>query len=83
MLGIYPPGNLVRLDNGAIAVVIAVHAPEPFKPRVKMIRTAHGETIDTPYEINLWEVDDASHGPRSVQATLDPAEHGLDPLTYL
>ena len=39
LLGIYPPGNLVRLDNGAIAVVMAVHAPEPFKPRVKVIAT--------------------------------------------
>ena len=37
LLGIYPPGNLVRLDDGAMAVVMAVHAPEPFKPRVKVI----------------------------------------------
>ena len=83
LLGIYPPGNLVRLDNGGMAVVTAVHAPEPFKPRVKMIRTPAGETIETPYEVNLWEAGDETEGPRSVQAPLDPAEHGLDPLTYL
>ena len=83
LLGIYPPGNLVRLDDGAMAVVIAVHAPEPFKPRVKVIATPGGETLATPYEVNLWEVPDEAPGPRTVKAPLDPAEHGVDPLTYL
>jgi putative nucleotidyltransferase with HDIG domain len=83
LLGIYPPGNLVRLDDGAMAVVIAVHAPEPFKPRVKVIVTPGGETLATPYEVNLWEVPDEAQGPRTVKAPLDPAEHGIDPLTYL
>jgi putative nucleotidyltransferase with HDIG domain len=83
LLGIYPPGNLVRLDNGALGVVIAVHAPEPFKPRVKIIRAPNGEAIDIPYEINLWESPEDGQLPRTVHAPLDPAEHGLDPLTYL
>jgi putative nucleotidyltransferase with HDIG domain len=83
LLGIYPPGNLVRLDNGSMGVVIAVHAPEPFKPRVKIIRTPSGEVIEMPYEINLWETAEDGQGPRSVLAPLDPAEHGLDPLTFL
>jgi putative nucleotidyltransferase with HDIG domain len=83
LLGIYPPGNLVRLDDGAMAVVIAVHAPEPFKPRVKVIATPHGEMIATPYEVNLWEAAEETHGPKNVKAPLDPAEHGIDPLTYL
>jgi hypothetical protein len=83
LLGIYPPGNLVRLDNGAIAVVMAVHAPEPFKPRVKVIATSTGEQIDQPFEINLWEVPPEVHGPKAVKAPLDPADHGVDPLSYL
>ncbi|HWI16311.1 MAG TPA: HD-GYP domain-containing protein, partial [Vicinamibacterales bacterium] len=83
LLGIYPPGNLVRLDNGAMAVVVAVHAPDPFKPRVKIIRSQNGDGMETPVEINLWEAADDPRGPRSVLAPLDPAEHGLDPLTYL
>ena len=83
LLGIYPPGNLVRLDDGAMAVVIAVHAPEPFKPRVKVIATPKGDHIESPYEVNLWEVPADTTGPKSVTAPLDPAEHGVDPLTYL
>jgi putative nucleotidyltransferase with HDIG domain len=83
LLGIYPPGNLVRLDDGAMAVVMAVHAPEPFKPRVKVIATPAGESIERPYEINLWEVTAETPGPKAVIAPLDPAAHGVDPLTYL
>jgi putative nucleotidyltransferase with HDIG domain len=83
LLGIYPPGNLVRLDDGALAVVMAVHAPEPFKPRVKVIATPKGEHLETPYEVNLWEVPAEAQGPKAVKAPLDPAAHGVDPLTYL
>jgi len=83
LLGIYPPGNLVRLDDGAMAVVTAVHAPEPFKPRVKIIRAPNGDAIASPYEVNLWETPEHRPGPRSVQAPLDPAQYGLDPLTLL
>ncbi len=83
LLGIYPPGNLVRLDNGALAVVMAVHAPEPFKPRVKIIATPAGERLDNPVTVNLWEADAESTGAKAVKAPLDPAEHDIDPLLYL
>lgn len=83
LLGIYPPGNLVRLDNGALGVVMAVHAPDPFKPRIKVIATPGGDPIDNPFEINLWEVPAESTGPRSVTAPLDPAEYAVDPLSFL
>jgi putative nucleotidyltransferase with HDIG domain len=83
LLGIYPPGNLVRLDTGALAVVMAVHAPDPFKPRVKVVISATGDQLERPYEVNLWEVAAESQGPKSVKASLDPAEYSIDPLTYL
>ncbi|HYE88793.1 MAG TPA: HD domain-containing phosphohydrolase [Vicinamibacterales bacterium] len=83
LLGIYPPGNLVRLDDGAIGVVVAVHAPDPFKPRVKMLRAPSGDAIDVPYEVNLWEAAAHSPGPKSVTTPLDPAEYGIDPLNHL
>lgn len=83
LLGIYPPGNLVRLDSGALAVVLAVHAPDPFKPRVKVIVAPNGERLAAPYELSLWEVPPDGHGPKSVAAPLDPADYGIDPLTYL
>ena len=83
LLGIYPPGNLVRLDDGAIAVVTAVHAPEPFKPRVKVVITNKGERLESPLEMSLWEALPETPGPKSVTASLDPAQYSIDPLTYL
>jgi putative nucleotidyltransferase with HDIG domain len=83
LLGIYPPGNLVRLSDGAIAVVMAVHAPDPFKPRVKVVVTSRGERLESPLEMNLWEAPREAPGPKSVTASLDPAEYSIDPLTYL
>ena len=37
LLGIYPPGNLVRLSTGEVAVVTQVHAPDPYRPRVRVL----------------------------------------------
>ena len=37
LLGIYPPGNLVRLNTGEVAVVMNVHAPDPYRPRVRVL----------------------------------------------
>jgi len=81
LLGIYPPGNLVRLDSGEIAVVLVVHAPDPYKPKVRVICSASGERLEDPFDVNLWEGE--SEGSRRISAPLDPADHGIDPLTYL
>ncbi len=83
LLGIYPPGTLVRLDSGALAVVSAVHAPDPYKPRVRVVTTPTGERLATPVDVNLWEATEDAPGPHAVATPLDPAEYGIDPLTYL
>jgi putative nucleotidyltransferase with HDIG domain len=81
LLGIYPPGNLVRLESGEIAVVMVVHAPDPYKPRVRVIFSPAGERLERPFDVNLWEASEG--GPGQISAPLDPADHGIDPLTYL
>ena len=48
LLGIYPPGNLVLLDDGAIAVVLQVHAPDPHRPRVRVIMDSKRRRLVTP-----------------------------------
>jgi putative nucleotidyltransferase with HDIG domain len=81
LVGIYPAGNLVRLNTGEIAVVMKTYAPDPFRPRVKVLVAADGRSLPRPYEINLWEAGDDK--PNSVTAPVDPAERGIDPLAYL
>jgi putative nucleotidyltransferase with HDIG domain len=83
LMGIYPPGNLVRLDSGEIAVVVKVHAPDPYRPKVRIIRDAAGRTVERPVERNLWEPRDETGTTDRVVMPLDPAEFGIDPLTYL
>ena len=81
LLGIYPPGNLVKLSTGEIAVVLQVHAPDPYRPRVRVLFRADGSAMDSPQERNLFEL--AGEGGQSVIAPLDPADYGIDPLAML
>ena len=83
LMGIYPPGNLVRLDTGEIAVVLRIYAPDPYRPKVRVILGANGEKLARPRDVNLWETPEEGRDPRSVLLPLDPATVGIDPLTYL
>jgi putative nucleotidyltransferase with HDIG domain len=82
LLGIYPPGNLVRLSSGEVAVVTQVHAPDPRRPRVRVLITKDGVRLDLPYDRNLWETPPEGEAT-SVVAPVDPADYGIDPLNYL
>ncbi len=81
LVGIYPVGNMVRLYNGEIAVVMKAHAPDPYRPRVRILMTADEMPLANPIEVNLWEMADEQDN--AIQAPLDPAEYGIDPLLQL
>ena len=82
LLGVYPPGNLVRLSSGEIAVVTQIHAPDPHRPRVRVVINKEGTRLDLPYDRNLWEA--APEGEASsIAAPVDPGVYGIDPLIYL
>ncbi len=83
LLGIYPVGNFVRLDTGEVAVVRHVHAPDPYRPQVRVVYDKDGGRVDTPYDINLWEAQPEVGVPSSVMAPLNPADYPLDPLTLV
>ena len=42
LIGIYPIGNLVRLNTGEVAVVRAIHAPDPYRPQVRVLLEPRG-----------------------------------------
>jgi HD-GYP domain-containing protein (c-di-GMP phosphodiesterase class II) len=84
LLGIYPPGNLVRLNPGEIAVVLRVHAPDPFRPRVRILFDAAGQRLDLPADRNLWDTSGGNPDERaSVAAPVDAADYNIDPLQFL
>src|SRR3954464_3702933 len=81
LLGIYPPGNLVRLTSGEIAVVTQVHAPDPHRPRVRIVINKQGIRLDLPYDRNLWEP--APGGEQtSIVAPVEPSDYALHPLSH-
>jgi putative nucleotidyltransferase with HDIG domain len=81
LVGIYPAGNLVRLNTGEIAVVLKAYAPDPYRPRVRLLFDSAGAAFARVRELNLWETPPEE--PRSIQAPVDPAAYDIDPLTYL
>ncbi len=83
LIGIYPPGNLVKLNTGEVAVVLRVYAPDPHRPRVRVVLDRAGQRLERPYEVNLWESPPGGEWPESVITPLDGADYGIDPLAYI
>lgn len=82
LIGIYPAGNLVRLNTGDVAVVLEVHAPDPYKPRVRVLFDREGKRLELPIEISLWAAR-ADGQPSAVSGPVDPADYQVDPLTLM
>jgi putative nucleotidyltransferase with HDIG domain len=83
LMGLYPVGNLVRLNTDELAVVTAEHPTDPFRPQVKIITNSKGETLEEPLLANTWERASGGEHPRVVVEEVDPESVNLDPLTYM
>jgi putative nucleotidyltransferase with HDIG domain len=83
LLGIYPPGTLVKLASDEVAVVTRIHAPDPYRPRVKLLFGPDGTRYDAPLERNLWERSPDGATPDSIVGPIDPAPYGIDPLDFV
>ncbi|HKT78607.1 MAG TPA: HD-GYP domain-containing protein [Vicinamibacterales bacterium] len=84
LIGIYPPGNLVKLSSGEIAVVTKVYAPDPYRPKVKIVIDKQGSLVNKPYVVNLWEMTDESATTTAIVAPIDSEDlFGIDPLTLI
>ena len=85
LLGVYPVGNLVKLNTGEVAIVLQVHAPDPYRPKVRVLFAADGGRYELPRDINLWETEQDARDDRasSVIAPLNPADYGIDPLSFI
>jgi putative nucleotidyltransferase with HDIG domain len=83
LIGIYPVGNLVRLNTGEVAVVMKVYAPDPYRPQVRVLINRQGARLEIPFELNLWEQHEDPQRPSNIVAPLNPAELGIDPLALM
>jgi HD-GYP domain-containing protein (c-di-GMP phosphodiesterase class II) len=83
LIGIYPVGNLVKLNTGEVAVVMNVYAPDPYRPHVRVLINREGKRLDLTYELNLWEKIEDPQRPSAIVAPLDPADFQFDPLMLM
>jgi putative nucleotidyltransferase with HDIG domain len=83
IMGLFPVGNLVRLNTDEVGVVTAEHPSDPFRPQVKIVLDTRGDRLEEPFLANTWERDSRGEYPRAVVEQVDPELLGLDPLTLL
>ncbi|MDO9556669.1 MAG: HD domain-containing protein [Coriobacteriia bacterium] len=79
MLGIYPMGAVVSLDDGSIAVVFRVNRDDLLRPRVKTIIDAKGRWLAESEVIDLRLIDpQTGKFAMSIDECVPAAEHGIE-----
>jgi hypothetical protein len=71
------------LTTGEVAVVTGIHAPDPYRPRVRVLFDQAGTRLALPLERNLWEHAPDGSPPDSIVSPVEPAEFDIDPLTFV
>jgi putative nucleotidyltransferase with HDIG domain len=73
LLGVYPIGSAVELEDGTRAVVAGVNHGKPLLPTVRMVKDKAGHSLA------LKEVNLAEQGTPAVAKSISPQELGVDP----
>lgn len=77
MVGVYPPGSLVELNTGEVAVVIATHPSYKLRPRVEILRNADKNPV-TPRLIDLKDEPVTETGQTyAISAPLPDGAYGI------
>jgi len=79
MLGIFPMGAVVRMDDESVAVVYRVNRDDLLRPRVKVLVDGTGRWLEEPQILDLRVVDPATASwARSIDECIPAAEAGID-----
>ena len=71
IMGIYPIGSIVRLNNGSIARVVKVNIEAPLRPVMKMLMDENGVVLDSGKD---EVVDLLAEKTLFIKAAIDPSE---------
>jgi putative nucleotidyltransferase with HDIG domain len=81
MLGIYPMGAVVRLDDGSTAVVYRVNNDDLLHPRVKVLSDGAGRWLEDPHVLDLRLVDPTTgQSACTIKECVPAAEAGVDDI---
>jgi HD-GYP domain-containing protein (c-di-GMP phosphodiesterase class II) len=72
VIGVFPPGTLVELDTGEIALVIQASMLDKKRPQIEIIYNADGEKYQEPSIVNLVEKDRRGQYKRSITRSISP-----------
>jgi hypothetical protein len=77
-LGIYPPGNLVEMSNGEIAIVVETNQAQKIKPKVVFLLDEEKQPQEEQL-IDLAEISVDRYGlPYRIKRVVRPEEFGID-----
>jgi putative nucleotidyltransferase with HDIG domain len=83
LMGIYPVGTMVRLNTGALAVVLRTYPLDPSRPRVRVVFAPDGRRLEMPFDLDLWDIEPDPARPSSVAGPTFPPDSTFDPLGEL
>jgi HD-GYP domain-containing protein (c-di-GMP phosphodiesterase class II) len=84
MVGIYPIGTLVALDNGELGIVVEINSEVAFilRPKVKLITDGAGNKIDGEI-VDLTDTEPVKKQyKRTIVKSLNPEKYGIKPSDY-
>jgi putative nucleotidyltransferase with HDIG domain len=82
LMGVYPPGTVVRLTTGEVGVVLD-SGSDAAGATVKVVADASGSTLEVPELRRLALQDDPRGEGIRIDSALDPAAYQIDPSSFL
>ena len=82
-LGPYPPGTLLMLDSGEMALSYEPNAQLPERPRALVITHSDGTFSSSPEPIDLMAKDENDHFARSIITSMTNEDANFNPFEIL
>ena len=82
LMGVYPPGTLVRLSSGEVGMVVE-GGSDRGETEINVVLDPSGGRLDPPVRRRIDDRHHAGGDAIRIEAAVDPATHGIDPSTCL
>ncbi|MDR0549616.1 MAG: HD-GYP domain-containing protein [Deltaproteobacteria bacterium] len=78
-VGIYPPGSVVELNSGEMAVVMEINHSSLLSPLIKVVADPNGQLYSRPKLLDLSNPDNKD---TAIKAVITPKQAGFEPSYY-
>lgn len=82
MLGIYPPGTVVRLTTGEVGVVTRPRTEDASRPWVRLVQDREGSVEGEEVDLMEWDPEAGAYS-RSILLSVDPVLWGINVVGIL